>query len=349
MGNRMSSFPVAVHCGLSAKLGETHGASLAALQSSAYHARMAGLISGNASEYEKLWPRLTTEMREECEGWSPPNDFSLYGVDYSYKDALVEFGVTLYSDGTGVLGEVPSEEWEEYSIGHVDMAWEGEAEGRKIVVIGDAKRTRFTSSLSSLQLDAYGWAYASAVGADGYIAGIWVLADSEWAWRNQVVWLDDLDSGDIAQRLMAAMRNTDTAITGEHCSQCYSRGVCPEYLIPAGTLVRSIDGDTPNTAFEAFETGITAENAKDAYELVCRAEKLVTSMRAQVKAYALESGGFGIGRGMEYSPSKYTPPPSIDTKKLKSEYPAIWEACCKPPGNPSYKISTRKAKRRVDD
>lgn len=335
--NRISSYPTGVYCGLAPRLGEAHGASRAALQSSAFHAKIAG-----AENATSLWHQLTPEEQAECAGWEAPHDVELFGVTLSYAKADTEIAVTLYEDLDGVIGEAGGEDDRRYSHGHADMAWcHIIAEGRPIVVIGDAKRTRWTASLDSLQLDGYGWAYARATGAAGYLAGLWILDEGKWLWRDKIVWLDDFDSIEIAAKLKIAMLNSGPAVTGSHCSGCYSRLHCPEYLIPAGALIRHSADANITYAAKAFEEGLTQDNASEAYHLWRVAEHLVKRMAEQVKAYAQEHG-IDVGGGKAYRLVETKGRASFDAAAMKKAYPEIHKEFMRP-GKPGAQLREVKA------
>ena len=79
-GNRMSSLPLAIHCGLAPQLDT--GSGVAATQSSAFHSKMSG-----EEGWEEKWARLTREQRDECESWEIPQEFEVLGKTLPYEEA----------------------------------------------------------------------------------------------------------------------------------------------------------------------------------------------------------------------------------------------------------------------
>lgn len=354
LGNRMSSLPYALHCGLAPRLGEEHGAGRAALQSSAYHAIMAG-------EQTDLWARLTSEEQEEALRWATPTDVDLGGVKLRYADAHKEVELVLSSeldafqpeDGWKVhavedghldlmqvsTGEISAVDFMSYaSVGHADFVWDPIVDdGMKVVYVGDAKRSAHTADISTLQLDAYGWAWARVTGADAYGAGLWILTEGRWIWRDELVILDDLSSADIARKLSAAIKNGrdskpagSHAITGPHCRDCYQRPYCAEHLVPPAALVRAAsENEGRSEAMEAFRAfsepgGLTKDNACDALLLTQAVGDLYESMKKQIQAYADRAGGIHDGAGKVYRKTgSGKPTRRFDQAKFKKEHPDL--------------------------
>jgi len=312
--NRMSSLPTALYCGLSPRLGAEHGAGRAAFQSTAYHARMS-----RTEGWEQLWDRLTEEEREETSKWSQPGDIDLgEGVVLKYEHAHKEIEVGLTED----LEYCEPSDPRCISVGHIDMAWDPiEINGLKVAYVGDAKRTAFTSSVTTLQLDAYGHAWASMVGADAYGCGLWILEDSEWRWRREVVELNSMDSARLAGKLLAAIGNDDQPVTGSHCRDCYSRFYCPEHLIPAAALVR---GKEDALAPFSEPNGITKENAAQLVLQYQAGQDLLKAIKESLETWAGQNGGISDGNGKVWKQLNASKPgEKLDEAALRGAYPDV--------------------------
>ena len=314
-GNRMSSLPIAFFCGLAPSIDTSSGP--AAVQSSAFHAKMAG-----DPKWEALWARLTDEQREECESWQTPTDVQVGEVALRFEDAITEMAVGL----TESLRYCPPDDPTVLlSRGHVDFHWKPvEVGGMKVVYLGDAKRTAFTADLWSLQLDAYGFALAEYYEADGYAAGLWILEDGEWRWRSRIIDLHSVEAAEIAEHIHNAMTHKSyVGTTGSHCRDCYGRMHCPAHLIPATALVRQ-----QGPGIECFAEGgqITKDNAFEALRLYQAAQDLTKQMKSQIEAWAHANGGIRDGEGKIWkqvtSKGKGT---RVDTKRLLRDHPDLAE------------------------
>ncbi len=225
-GNRVSLLPITKYCGAAAKLSELSGSGRAALMSSWFHAHNADPTGAHT---ETLWRSLTDREQEECEQWSPPADVETEGgVMLRYAEAEKELEVRLrFDDGPHDIE----------SIGHLDMGWKPiRVDGFDIVHIGDIKKQAWTSIEGpySLQLQAYGWAYARMRGAQGYVTGIWLATEGKWLWADAPVMLDSEEAFRIREELVHAMRQRDDyAPHGVHCRDCYGRLKCPQYVLGA--------------------------------------------------------------------------------------------------------------------
>lgn len=271
MPHRMSSLPVARYCGLSPTLLNPSGR--AAVISTAFHARCADL-----PDAEDKWALLTDEERAELEDWQVPPDTIVEGARLKYSEAAVEQEVSL-----------------EGIVGHPDMYWVCEVDGRTIVFVADIKKSRFSAvgGLSSLQLHGYAIALVEEHGADGYVVGIWLPVDAEWEWGEYV----DAMSPEYARQrrvIIAASQTPPEANTGSHCSDCWSRLHCPAYTLPAH------DPDSwlaPMTK----PGGLTKENAFDILVKLGAVKKVVEQVDANLKAFA-KSTPISDGNGKEWGP-----------------------------------------------
>jgi hypothetical protein len=119
-------------------------------------------------ETEQLFIRLTDKEAEEVMQWKTPVDIEFYGTRLTYDTAEKELPV-----GLSKTGKYCGANAKALTHGTLDMAWTLESEGRCIAVIGDIKKSRWTvQSPDSLQLWAYGLAYASKHKCDAVICGI---------------------------------------------------------------------------------------------------------------------------------------------------------------------------------
>lgn len=280
MGNRASSLPIAQYCGQSARLGRLYNASgMAALQSSCWHARTAG-----DCEWEAMYERLPSKMRNELDNWP-----DMKWPEHLGAPDRMEFELELDKDA-GVLGQT-------ISTGHADMLWTYTT-GSAIVHVGDAKRTRFTAELDSLQLDFYGWAWATLVDADAYMAGLYIIEDGHWVWRDEPVYLASLEGAEIARRLVAAMTNEKTVI-GSHCAKCYSAQHCPEYMLP---VIDGLEFHGDAGGLNALDEGMDASTAPSVIRLRDSAKKLAALADTRLRAYVHEHGHIVEG-DMQWGPS----------------------------------------------
>ena len=292
MGNRMSSLPIAIYCGQSARLGQIHGAGITALQSTCFHQRLA-----NDNEWRQTYVRLPPEQQEELDSWPQPN-FSEIVLGSTLGEPLDTEVEVAFDEA---LEATDAESGQPLSVGHIDMAWAPrEYEGKSIAIINDAKRTRWTASLDSLQLDAYGWAWARLCGADGYLAGLYTLDEGKWLWRDTPVIIDSFEGIDIGQKLLAAARNTEI-VTGPHCCNCWNAKVCPEHLVPVSKWLDSTSHHDIEGLLSAGTYG--PEDIADLLEVrnacIEVAEKCIT----QAKAWVSENGPVNVGDGLVWGPT----------------------------------------------
>lgn len=279
--NRMSSLPIAQFCSMSGKLFNASGP--AAAQSTAYHARAA-----HAPESLDLLHRLPKDERDEALSWPLPQTTKVLGHDLDYRLAVHEATVALTAD----LEATAEDSDGVATVGHVDAYWPTllKHEGQSIVAVCDLKRSQWTSSLSSLQLHAYGWALAQLCGADGYIVGIYVIRDAEWVWPNEPTLVNDLESLERANELRAAITNTDgEATTGPHCDNCWSRAQCPAHALPAASV-----GDS-NVYNSIARDGVTKANASRAVSLMASLKTTLKTLENNLRVHVDVNGGIVSG------------------------------------------------------
>jgi hypothetical protein len=123
------------------------------------------------------------------------------------------------------------------------MSWVTTVDGRRIVIVGDIKKSAFTvSGADTLQLTAYGLAVAEMVQADGYISAIWAATEGRWMVGKLVMLLE---AGEQWARVKhAAMNVSERETMGNHCSRCYGWQRCKAYTLKATDpkLVALMDG-----------------------------------------------------------------------------------------------------------
>lgn len=306
-GWRMSLLPITQHCGMAGHLGEKHGAGRSAAISSALHALCAK--QPNATE---LMFRLTDGERAEVLKLKAPESFEIDGQTLHYEDAEKELEVVL-TDGHG----------KHVSTGHLDMGWLVAAYGLKLAVVGDIKKTQFSATSSpgeSLQMIAYGIAYARSNDCDGFVCGHWNATDGVWDWGG-VIQLKEPGLGTLASGLfytemvfLAARNKSKEYAVGPHCSGCWSRMHCQEWLLPVSD---------PDSALAPFAKpgGITTDNAYEAQQLYARGKKLIAAMKSQLEAYGDRAGGIEDGEGKVWRRTYGRSPPRFDRKRFEVDHP----------------------------
>ncbi len=289
----MSSLPRAQFCGLAPKLESEFGVGRAADLSSAFHASCA-----EAPETEKLMKRLTDEEMQEIMQWHRPTDVTVEeGVVLQYAYADKELTVGLDEHGAYTDDESVAVSW-----GHLDMAWVVELDNRRIAYVADIKRSEYTveEGPDSLQLHAYGLAYASKHNCDGYVLGIWGAVEGTWWWGEYV----DLYESPWETVKAAALNQSERASTGIHCRSCYGRMHCPEYLMPAIQLVTiggSPESERTQVLADFMEPGgLNAGNALTAFQLYKSADDLVKIMKKQIMEYVRRHGIEDPEKGKTY-------------------------------------------------
>ena len=225
IGNRFSSLPVAQFCPLAPTLESASGRS--AIQSSAFHAKCAG----DLKRFSELANHLTPEELSELDSWHCPPDVVLPdGTTLRYQDSEKELRVGLDAS----LGYCDPDSEECVSAGTLDGAWTVVHGNTVTAYVYDIKRSEYTSQHDSLQIVGYGYAYASLMKADYLATGIWAAMEGEWSW-GPVMEPYSLGTLDLEAKLGHAMQNRSddprSAVRGQHCSSCYGRMRCPEYVM----------------------------------------------------------------------------------------------------------------------
>jgi hypothetical protein len=228
-GNRCSLLPVSFYCPLAGRLSAEHGAGREARMSQAVHARFAGV-----PEAQKLYESLDPDERAEVDTWHKPSTVTWleHGetVVLDYESAEKEVPVGLDKDGNFV-----GPDRECMTAGTLDFAWVREVAGMRVAYVADMKKTRWTTSdgPASLQVAAYGFAYASKEFCDAFVTGIWILEDGAWQWSSEMIVLGTYKADELWGRVRSAALNTSGEVTtGAHCRSCWGRKHCPEYFLP---------------------------------------------------------------------------------------------------------------------
>jgi hypothetical protein len=300
---RMSSLPISKHCGLAPTLYGQFGSGRPAAMSSAFHAHVAGDHS--------LILRLTDEEREELADWRAPTNVILAdGTTLIYADAEKELEVCLSPMGWACTAD------EAISVGHLDFAWTvGDESGHPLAYVADIKKSRWTTvdGPESLQLHAYGLAYAQLRGCVGYCTGIYIPTEGEWIWSKRLIEIGSDEHAAIwSELLAAATHESDVGSTGPHCSNCYARLHCPEWTLPA-VLAPTILG--PLAAGQVPDPA----RAADLVRQLIAAEALYAKAKTNLKEWVRRGQLQVIDGDKQWAPVKMTGRVGVDREKLERE------------------------------
>lgn len=305
MTTRSSSLDVARFCGLAPGLSEGYGSGRAAALSNYVHA----LVGGSSEDAERARLSLTPEEQAEASEYLVPEPLEIHGRTLLLEHAQREGEIAL-DLGDGVV--VP---------GHYDLRWLITREdGRPWVVVVDMKRSRYTSSVDSLQLASYGAASALELGAEGYTPAIWVLDGGDYIIGKDVDLMDFAFAHTWELLRHAATNVSDTGNMGSHCSGCFGRLHCPEYLFPP-TAAAGLGAFTSPDAV----TFLTPEHA---LELLNDAQRMIDTgeaLKANLKAWADVNGGIRDGNGKVYRAVFSKGRKTVKLKMLQLRYPEIAE------------------------
>jgi hypothetical protein len=306
----MSSLPISKYCGLAPKLYAQYGSGRPAAMSTAHHARCAG--------DEGPMMRLTDDEREEVTSWQKPTDVVFEdGTTLAYADAAKEVEVCLSPMGW------PCERDEALCVGHLDFAWIVQlpepkrspmVHETKIAYVADIKKSRWTTpeGTDSLQLHAYGMAYAQKMGCAGYVVGIFIPTEGEWIWSKTIIWLGSVVHGEIWAAILASATNEgEQGSLGHHCSNCYARLHCPEWTLPAALA---------STALAPLAAGQvpTAEKAAEMVQLVKAGKQLFDQAEENLKEWVRRGELRVLDGDREWKPVKTAGRMSWDSEKLES-------------------------------
>lgn len=302
-GHRMSLLPLTVYCGQAGALSKQYGAGRPAAMSQAFHAAAA-----NAPDALELFARLSDVERAEIAQWKPVAEVVLDLVVLRYADAEKELAIGL--DEFGFYCEPDSPDC--LTVGHLDFAWIVDG----VAYVGDIKKSVWTTAdgPESLQLHAYGWAYARKNNCHSYVTGLWCATEGEWLWAKDVVELASERGQQIWERIYAASsRETAEASTGSHCRSCWSRLHCPEYTLPAALqsteLAPAANGMVPSGP----EAAVFLQRLQTLEELIELAKK---NLQEAVRRGALR---IEDENGKVWGPVEMKGRASVDVKKLRAE------------------------------
>jgi hypothetical protein len=247
--NRMSALDVSRYCPAAGRLSEQYGAGVAAAVGRAFHARIA-----KDPTWEDMVARLPDAQRSEVLAlYAPPDVLSIpvgYGtVNVPMADAEHELEVTI---DVGDLVPVQC-------VGHLDLAWHVD----DLAVVVDLKRTRWAcpEGPASLQLQAYGLAYALRHECSLYVPAIWDCTEGELL-PGKVTKVEEGPFGAIES---AALNTEGEAVTGDHCRHCYARMHCPEYILP-GALATTTLGPAATGAIQSNEDALRCLRVKESMD-----------------------------------------------------------------------------------
>lgn len=255
---RMSILPLSAACGGAAALSAQYGAGRPAAMSSAFHGSMA-----KAPGWEDLLARLSDVERAEVQSWKPPATVVLGDVTLDYASAEKESALGLDEFGSFCLDAYA------ITIGHMDFGWVRGINGHSIGYVADIKRQVYTTpdGPESLQLHAYGRAFAEKHHCAGYCTGLWLATEGEWLWSKEVVMLGSPRADQLFERIRAAATAEGEYSTGEHCRHCYARTHCPEWALPvalAPTWLGPVAaGNLPSDPEKAAELVLQIQHAED--------------------------------------------------------------------------------------
>lgn len=277
----MSMLPITQYCGMAGQLAVGMGAGRAAAMSTAFHAkcaRIGGLPTAETTErewiFQRAWALLSDSEKEEVRQWKLPDDVTVGLVDLKYADAEKEIALGL--DDFGYHTDDPAQA---LTWGHMDYGWveplfaaaDRETHTGKVAFVEDIKKTVWTTKEgpASLQLHAYGRAYALKHGCSHYVTGIWLATEGRHMWSNEWVELDSARGEEIWDRIYHAAKNTGEFATGDHCDGCWQRLHCSQHVLPAALadtyLAPIAEGHMP-TDEEAAEMLIRAKRGIEVLE-----------------------------------------------------------------------------------
>lgn len=329
---RPSALDLAQFCPGSAALGSDKGASRYAVLSSFWHAKCAGLTI-------KDWT-LSPEELAEVDTWQSPPDCTLGdGTVLAYSDAYKEERVALNAQ----CQAVPADDDSQVIAGTPDFYWVVSPDPfTSVAYVADLKLSEHTKSANpnSLQTAAYGLAVASRAGCTHLARGIYHALQGTWNWGDML----DLSSPEATQLkervLNLAQVQSVERVTGQHCSSCYNRTHCPEYLFPP---------ELAETELKPFVEGnLLSADPEELGDLVLsckRAKETVDLLEANLKE-AVRLGTLVKDRktGKVWSRSEVAGRVSLSKKKAEELLSEEQLASLMVQGRPSIRHIWKKAK-----
>lgn len=311
-GHRPSALPIARFCGLAPVLGAKHGAMRSAAMSNVFHKMCA-----DEDGWRDHWDRLTEEEQAELVRWHRPKDIRFDdGVELLYKDAIKETRLGL--DEGGAYIDPDSED--AVTAGTADFLWVLEEDGgAKTVYLADIKRGWFTqSNPRNLQNLAYGLAAADKHEADTLVLGLWYAEEGSWNWAAPIDMAGDIALQCTRAVLAAATNFSEEASTGAHCSDCYSRQHCPEWMIPPSVVM----GTDEALLALSEPSSIQPHQALTLRRMYERAETFMKQTKEILRDYAKRNGGIEDPEARQvWSVGKKRGRPFLDKTALDRKYP----------------------------
>lgn len=308
---RCSALSIARYCGAAPRLAaRLNVGGRAAAMSSAFHAKAA-----NVDGWRVLYENLTEEERSEVDNWVTPEPLEIPGWGVvKYQGARHEAPCGLNKFGGFVEYGDPAA----ITQGTADMVWTVETvDTGCLVVVGDIKKSRFTTSdgPKALQLLAYAYAFAAKYKATAIICAIWISEEKRWQ-LGDVIDMDSDAAADAWRAVKSAALAEDAYNTGGHCRECYSRLQCPAHLLPVS--------DESALAVFAKPGGLTAENAAKAVHVVQAMEDALEAAKDTLKAYAQQHGGIkDEATGRVWKPVMVKGRPSLHRESLEAAHPGL--------------------------
>jgi hypothetical protein len=279
--------------------------------SRAFHAKCAG-----SPDAFRLIGALSPIERDEVAEWKPPADATVNDwcvLDYASSVKELEVGLDHF-------GEFTDDPESALSWGHLDFAWVRDVDGTTVAFVGDIKKSVWTTAEGpeSLQLHAYGRAFAKKVGAAAYCTGIWAAKEGRWLWSLDVVLLDGPRAQEVWERIAYAASNTGEASTGQHCGSCYARMHCPEHLLPGVVTDALAEAVAVRDPKAVEELTLTQGEALRLLRWADRAEELADLVKRNMRE-AVRRGKLVVVDGdKEWLPVEMPGKEAIDKEKLKA-------------------------------
>lgn len=185
--------------------------------------------------------------------------------------------------------------------GTPDIVWIHE---NKVLVVDLKKREqyfagRLTDVDRSLQLHAYALAWAIRSGASSYKMAYLCFGEGDANFVWSMDWNVEADSNSFLDRMRRIIEKSNAngargtrpvATAGPHCTQCYQRMHCPQWLLPAH------EGSQPSALAPLTQPGgLTVDNAGKALMTVMALEEAAEKARDILKSFVAEHGPIFLG------------------------------------------------------
>lgn len=281
---RMSNLPVLEYCGMSDQL-QTNVESTNAFRSTIFHKYC------ETGEWPTEINRLSENDRQEISRWKRPSIFisEKYNLKLDYNNSDKERLLALDTDFNfipNLAHDISQEELAKVpklmTAGHLDMAWD--VPEQDLVVIFDIKSSihAVKDGCESLQLHAYGLAYATLKGRKKYLTGIWDASEGKAYW-GKITEVDTFGIEAIKDRIRTACSNNNDKYTrGSHCGSCWKRDSCPAHLVDLGS---------DNRFASIFDGTATERDYREALVAVKGLGELANKVTEACKSWAERKGG----------------------------------------------------------